>query len=378
MKKTIIIGVACLAVGTGLAGCGAGRSATVTTTAEATTAAETTAAAETTTAVTEATTTTTEAPATTTTESPTTRAKAHPEDDRIMENLRNFYKSHDILDGMPATINKYNTIYEYTKFAIADFDGDGVNEVAIQSEQISQPQAGYLIVSIYESDVNDYSLENSVAAIDLTELSDLTFLDNGVAYTSASEHSTLDVLDDKSYYLIDYGLYGKLNYSSDNVGRGGRYYLLYFTEGGRIFKQLGTVQDMMFRVEKSRAEYEADKAILNSGSVMDVQVKDFTAENVGLSSADFSDTYMGYSDEELCKLAYFYFYNQAKGTVKELGAEAEIESVDGKMVTIRIFGNNGQTHTKYEVDRVTGIGKDIDKDFNIDLSEYEGWLRQKN
>ena len=72
----------------------------------------------------------------------------------------------------------------------------------------------------------------------------------------------------------------------------------------------------------------------------------------------------------------FYFYNQSKGTVKELGAEAEIESVDGKMVTIRIFGNNGQTHTKYEVDRVTGIGKDIDKEFNIDLWEYEGWLRQ--
>ena len=82
--------------------------------------------------------------------------------------------------------------------------------------------------------------------------------------------------------MIDTSLYGKLNYSRDNVGSGKGYYLLYFTEGGSIFKQLGTVQDMMFRVEKTQEQYEADNAILNSGNVMDVQVKDFTAGNIGL------------------------------------------------------------------------------------------------
>lgn len=61
MKKAIIIGVACLIAGTGLAGCGASSTTT-----------ETTTTAETTATTTETTTTTTEATTTTTTEAPTT------------------------------------------------------------------------------------------------------------------------------------------------------------------------------------------------------------------------------------------------------------------------------------------------------------------
>ena len=82
--------------------------------------------------------------------------------------------------------------------------------------------------------------------------------------------------------MLDSGLYEKLNYSRDNVGDGKGLYLLYFTEGGSIIKQLGTVQDMLFRVEKTQEQYEADKAILNSGNVIYVQIKDFTAANIGL------------------------------------------------------------------------------------------------
>ncbi len=68
MKKVIIIGVACLIIGTGVAGCGASGTTTGTTTVESTTTVGTT-TAETTTVTTEAptTTTTTEAPTATTT-----------------------------------------------------------------------------------------------------------------------------------------------------------------------------------------------------------------------------------------------------------------------------------------------------------------------
>ena len=104
-KRVIAIGLACLTAGIGLAGCAGSNPQPETTTTETTTVEEmTTTTAETTTTTQETTTTTQET--TTTTEAPTTTAKAHPEDDQIMENLRAFYKSHEIVDGVPLNLSE--------------------------------------------------------------------------------------------------------------------------------------------------------------------------------------------------------------------------------------------------------------------------------
>ena len=372
MKKAIIIGIACLTAGTGFAGCGASSGTTTeTTTGEATTTTmtTTTTTAETTTATTEASTITTESPTTTTTEAPTTTAKSHPEDNQIMENLRNFYKSHEIVDGYPtATENGYTTCFQ--KFAIADFDDDGINEVAIEY------QSAYFLtddMDIFESEITDYDKGGNCFYNTYGKtFSNLTFLDNGVAYFHDE-----NVLDSKVYNLIGESILPDLNYNKSLLEGSILRKLSYRMENGSIMKSLYSAHDSIFPpLEKTREQYETEKAILNSGNEMDIQVKDFTAENLGLSGNDFSESNIGYSNEELCELAYFCFYFHNKMTVKEDGAKAEIESVDGKRVIIRIYGNDGQTHTKYEVDRVTGMGRDIDYDLYIDLSEYKGQLGQ--
>ena len=283
MKKQIFIGLACLTAGIGLAGCGASNNQPVeTTTSETTTAETTTTTAETTTTTAETTTaettTTTEAPTTTATEAPTTTAKAHPEDDQIMENLRNFYKSHDKEDGLP--VNNEHDI-TYLKYAIADFDADGVNEVAIefQPPQFTNPD-----LSLYKSGVTDYDYPfyNTYGA----DFSELTFLDNGVAYCKTTNDMGIGggALDDKMYYLIGDEILPKLNYNKSLLEEYTHLRRLYYTsENGKIMKNLYSAHDYIFEpLEKTQEQYETEKAILNSGNVIDLQVKDFTAENLGL------------------------------------------------------------------------------------------------
>ncbi len=92
MKKAIIIGVTCLAAGTGIAGCGASSSTTETTTAveTATTTTATTTATETTTTTTAETTTTTTETATTTTEAPATTKTGYT-DQELCDMAANYY-----------------------------------------------------------------------------------------------------------------------------------------------------------------------------------------------------------------------------------------------------------------------------------------------
>ena len=242
---------------------------------------ETTTTAETTTTTQETTTTTQET--TTTTEAPTTTAKAHPENDRIMENLRNFYKSHTIVDGVP--VDEDGTT-KYTKFAIADFDGDGENEVAINhlNDGTNYGMGQVATIIIYNDNISNNDI---LKRIGYSELSDNVYLDNGIAYVSdvmIADHNSRanDGLKDR-YYIINNSFYEKLNYSKDNIGdQTSDYVLSYYEQEGKINKYLHTLHDGLFSVEKTQAEYESDKAILESGNVMNIEVKEFTAENLGL------------------------------------------------------------------------------------------------
>ena len=274
MKKKIIIGLACLTAGIGLAGCEASNSTTettdTTTTAEATTTSETTTAEPTTT-------TTTEAPTTTTTEAPTTTAKAHPEDDQIMEKLRNFYKSHEIVDGVP--VGNYGS--KYAKFAIADFDADGENEVMIEHRyKLSDDDDDEIPeTTMYEAD----SLNDGTHSLPYTAIGDVTFLDNGVGYVTYP-NSSANILDNKKYFLISDEMPAKLHYNMDLAGfESIARVLYYYEEDGRIYKSLVSAHDSLFQPkEKTMEEYEEEKAILNNGKIMDINVKECTADNIGL------------------------------------------------------------------------------------------------
>ena len=286
MKKQIFIGLACLTAGIGLAGCGASNNQPVETTTSETTAAETTTTtAETTTTTVETTTaetttTATEAPTTTATEAPTTTAKAHPEDDQIMENLRNFYKSHEKIDGVPLSYFNGYPSHQNTKFAIADFDGDGENEVIFQeigttpTDDVIEYSIPY--IKMYEA--NSLSDNGGILVVPHEIIYDVTFLDNGVAYTY-----DYSCLDNKRYFLINRDLPAKLNYNMSLTYDADERILSYYTNNGRIMKALTSTQDQYFDPkEKTQEQYETEKAILNSGNVIDLQVKDFTAENLGL------------------------------------------------------------------------------------------------
>ena len=273
MKKIGIIGLACLTAGIGLAGC-AGSNEQPT---EATTTAETTTVAETTTTTQETTTTTQET--TTTTEAPTTTVKAHPEDDQIMENLRAFYKSHEIVDGVPLKTDDYGFTEQFAKYAIADFDGDGENEVIVETDYELYERIAHSL-HMYDHDQDISSNPNRIFGY--RSFSDVVFMDNGTAHCD----SYVSTIDGKDYYLLSDKMLESLNYNLNNFDHWGEYnefLLRYYNDDGSIMKILGTTQDYYFDpVEKTQEQYESDMAILNSGKELDFQVKDFTAENIGL------------------------------------------------------------------------------------------------
>ena len=274
MKKRIVaIGLACLTAGAGLSGCAGNDTQQETTvTAEETTV---TTAAETTT-VTE----TTEAPTTTTTEAPATTAKSDPEDEKILEQLKAFYDSHEKINGVPAENGKDT----YSKFAIADFDADGKKEIMVEYNyypEIGGESQDSLIM--YEAD--EFSRDSYSAVAPYTDFSKITFLDNGVAY-EVNENAELRFDDNKTYYLFSREWLAKLNYNMDYAHHQSKYFILdYYKNDGKIMKSLHSANDAIFDPkEKTQAEYDNEKQMLNSGKVMDIDVKDFTAENLGIDN----------------------------------------------------------------------------------------------
>ena len=202
------------------------------------------------------------------------------EDDQIMENLRAFYKSHEIVDGVPARENNL----KYAKYAIADFDGDGQNEVMVETSFI------YVDNNIaHELYMYDHDQELGLMAervLPFQSFSNQTFLDNGVSNRGVNGDNDYanDAIDKKVYFILSDKVLEQLNYNLNNFYEGSNMFLLYYYENnGKILKTLGGGQEAYFEPkEKTQAEYEADMAILNSGKELDFQVKDFTAENIGL------------------------------------------------------------------------------------------------
>ena len=137
------------------------------------------------------------------------------------------------------------------------------------------------MIYMYEPD----SLDKISLGVRHEMISDLTFLDNGVAYSTS--YGTA-LMDGKSYYIFNRDILPKINYNLSLADfTPDTLHLHYYKSDGRIYKelygQLFGIDDGVFDPkEKTQAEYEADKSILESANVMALQVKDFTAENIGL------------------------------------------------------------------------------------------------
>ena len=211
------------------------------------------------------------------------------EDDVFMDYLRQYYNTHDTSAGTPSP-DEYG---HYTKYAIADFDADGENELAVQYDGLMGGEYPISNLFIYkQNNCNFDDFETLYASIGYKKFSEVTFLDNGVVYSAISDdikkyYPNTEYLGNKQYQILSNKMYEKLNYSLDNLrtsyGNNVDHSLIlqYKKENNIITKSLGA-QEELFSVEKTQEQYEADMAILNSGKELDFQVKDFTAENIGL------------------------------------------------------------------------------------------------
>ena len=207
---------------------------------------------------------------------------SHPEDDVFLDYLRQYYKTHDTSDGLP----RYDEYSHYTKYAVADFNADGRNELAVEYKY---DHDGYKVTntSIYTADNLDFDDFMRADRADNYGLTDVTFLDNGVAYRTVNDryYYANNTIDKKAYYILSDRVLEQLNYNLNNFGEGAGTFNLYYyyDENGKIMKCLAGGSEHYFDpVEKTQAEFESDMAILNSGNVMNIEIKDFTAENIGL------------------------------------------------------------------------------------------------
>ena len=211
------------------------------------------------------------------------------EDDVFMDYLRQYYNTHDTSAGTPSP-DEYG---HYTKYAIADFDADGENELAVQYDGLMGGEYPISNLFIYkQNNCNFDDFETLYASIGYKKFSEVTFLDNGVVYSAISDdikkyYPNTEYLENKQYQILSNKMYEKLNYSLDNLrtsyGNNVDHSLIlqYKKENNIITKSLGA-QEELFSVEKTQEQYEADMAIINGGKELDFQIKDFTAENIGL------------------------------------------------------------------------------------------------
>lgn len=208
---------------------------------------------------------------------------AHPEDDDIMEHLREFYSCHKLVDGVPADTQNPDYPVKYEKYAIADFDGDGVNELMIQTGFDYFDTIAHNLF-MYDHDQTIGYNESRILAFH--PFSDVTFSDNGIAYYYADADAgwTGNAIDGKNYYILSDKKLEELNYNLNNFHEGAStFILIYKKEDGKIKKYLNGGSEWYFEPAiKTQEQYDNDMSILNSGHVMDIDIKDFTAENIGL------------------------------------------------------------------------------------------------
>lgn len=199
--------------------------------------------------------------------------------------LQNLYKNSITIDGLPGESFGEGK-YVYDKYAIADIDNDGADELLIQDKTIVASYDGSAWSNIFKIEEGETGKPNN-CVIPQKGFNEVTFLDNGVAFAAYGEgYDGFRVLDDKEYYLLDKGMLGKLNYNMANAywqPESDVFLVYYYKQDGKIYKELGSGQDIYFDPkEKTESEYEQEKQLLTGGNVINVNVKDFTAENIGL------------------------------------------------------------------------------------------------
>ena len=183
----------------------------------------------------------------------------------------------------------------YTKYAIADFDADGLNEIAIEVKHTGHNKyygsADWTDIIIYKNAINR---ENEYKKIWYGSFDNTTFYDNGVAEYYNTDESLAnnyllfvsengEIIDNRRFVILNDEMYGKLNYSMDNVKDEYTPVLTYFKDGGVIHKGFGgIVNGPSLDVIKTQKDYDKDMAVLRSGNTMKIQIKNFTAENLGL------------------------------------------------------------------------------------------------
>lgn len=247
-----------------------------------------------------------------------------PEDKAFVDYLCDIYQKNDIVNGFPVETDVseyYGSWTSYKKYAIADFDGDGRDELLLQKygpynggffslDEEGMTDAIYPYFDMYELDesgkVADRDTEPYKTHGDLwlmylpryfrIENSGFHFYDNAVFRYHACDD---DGNETDGYYIFDDDIYRQLgvlghklytdydydyDYSlgEDSVGSAICYT---FEKDGTIVRKVGSHQDAAIdRISKE--DYDAEVNVLRGGKELDTAFKDMNAENLGLEKRE--------------------------------------------------------------------------------------------
>ena len=255
------------------------------------------------------------------------QVESHPEDEQILAYLKDIYNtSSEIIKGHPSELELDDSAdlcswTTYRDYAIADFDGDGRDELILHTYEPYNAGLSYGEINLYDQaypafdmyEVTDngnvvnkdasYNIEGDVWMLRASNSADysnpslFTFYGNGVFKFELTEggerkeayyifnddiHRQLKALN--HHLFKDKSIYGS---TADGVLGDNELYtsaLCYVTNSdGRVTRMYGSHQDNV-QDELTKQEYDDEIALLTSGGVLDTDFKEFDAESLGVSA----------------------------------------------------------------------------------------------
>ena len=216
------------------------------------------------------------------------------ENDVFMKYLKKIYNSADIyISGYPHKYD-YEGGISYLKYAIADFDNDGKNELIIYSNGSGYPwnkgklEVGYGYFKWYEADSSGNVKENSYTGCshqgNKFNESTIDVYNNGVFVMKEKEESVVQYIPFNKSIRTSLKLNKKMykDYSGYNYWY--KYGSFYDYESSKTsygyYCGAYGWQDSWYTYSMTKSEYDKEIKLLTSGKKINVTWKDFTAANI--------------------------------------------------------------------------------------------------
>lgn len=332
-----------------------------------------------------------------------------PEDDIFLKYLADIYGKEEIINGYPVEImtgedNKWGSWRAYKKYAIADFDGDGTDELLIfgygpynggmmnMDEDDSFTESVYPFFDMYEisatgevaqKDEEPYKIHGDLwlmGGVSYIDRTGFDFYDNGVFRYRGRN---MEDEEAESYYIYDDDIFRKIErlghkmyteytgmedwiFGSRSIGSA----LCYKRDkDGNIRRMVGSHQDGSYDLI-SEEEYKSEVSVLTGGNELDTYFKDVSAENIGADQRTdtfkdrvYRETDIGLGDITLTGTLYY-----DNSTVDAFGRPEPVAVLKLDLPFIYI---KDEENDILRVDEVQ-IGVDTSVYDTLDIRNYEG------